>query len=386
MKVMEGAEAIADGVAVSRPAVVCAYPITPQTHIVESLAKKVADGELRAEFLTVESEHSAASAVMGASATGVRTFTATSSQGLLYMSEVVFNIAGTRLPVVMSVANRALSGPLNIWNDHSDTMALRDSGWIQIFAQTPQEALDLHLVAFRVAEDARVLLPVMVCVDGFVLTHAYEPVEPVTQEQADRYLPPYKPEHVLDPSDPKTFGAYADPAWYTESRYEVEHAQRIAQTAIAESLDAFADLTGRRYDPALDAYRLDDAKVALVAMGTAAQTARTAVDVLRERGVAAGLLALRTFRPFPNERIRQSLAGAEHVVVFDRATSLGAGGPLAIEIRAALYGPGAPPVTGVIGGLGGRDVALATLERAFAARSDAWIDLDGTRVEAGETA
>ena len=375
MRVMEGAEAIAEAVALARPAVIAAYPITPQTHIVETLAKKVTDGELTSEFLTVESEHSAASAVLGASATGVRTFTATSSQGLLYMSEVVFDIAGMRLPIVMTVANRAISGPLSIWNDHQDSMVLRDAGWIQLFAQTPQEAHDLHLVAFRVAEDARVQLPVMVCVDGFVLTHAYEPVELVTDAQAAGYLSPYHPAHVLNPAEPVSFGTYADPSVYTEARHAVDEAMRASVTVVAEALEGFGTATGRAYDAAADRYRIDDARVVLVAMGTAAQTARVVVDEARERGIAAGVLAIRRFRPFPREEIREALAGAERVVVFDRSLSLGAGGIVASEIRDALYGSGAPRVVSVIGGLGGRDVTQETLSRAFDAEEDAWIDL-----------
>ena len=375
-RVMEGSDAIAEAVRLARPQVIAAYPITPQTHIVEALARAVADGRLDAEFLTVESEHSAASAVLGASAAGVRTFTATSSQGLLYMSEVVFDLAGMRLPVVMTVANRAISGPLSIWNDHQDSMALRDAGWIQVFAQTPQGAHDLHLVAYRVAEDQRVLLPVMVCVDGFVLTHAFEAVETATPEEVQAFLPPYRPEAILDPEHPVTFGAYADPGLYEEARFEVEAAQCSAVEAIAEALAEFGSITGRRYDPCLDRYRVDDAAVVLVAMGTAAQTARAVVDELRDEGLAAGLVAIRTFRPFPRDVLRDALAGAGRVVVLDRAVSLGAGGIVATEVRDALYGlPDAPEVVGTVAGLGGRDVSRETLRRAFAATADGWIDL-----------
>lgn len=376
MKVMEGAEAIAEAVRLAKPAVVCAYPITPQTHIIETLASAVAAGELDSEFLTVESEHSAASAVLGASAAGVRTFTATSSQGLLYMAEVVFNISGMRLPVVMTVANRALSGPLSIWNDHQDSMAMRDAGWIQIFGQSPQEAHDLHAIAFRLAEDPRVQLPVMVCVDGFVLTHSYEPIEPVTEEQMSAFLPPYAPTAKLDPAHPLTFGAYADPNFYTEARYAVEDALRGSPDVLAEILEEFAALTGRRYDPWLDRYRMEDAEVALVAMGTAAQTARVAVDELRADGLAAGLVAIRCFRPFPSAQLREALARAGRVVVLDRAISLGFSGPVVSEVKTALFDlQNPPPVVGVIAGLGGRDVSMATLKRAFEAKEDSWVDL-----------
>jgi len=373
-RIMEGSEAIAEAVALARPQVIAAYPITPQTHIVESLARRVAEGELESQFLTVESEHSGASAVLGASATGVRTFTATSSQGLLYMAEVVFNIAGMRLPIVMTVANRALSGPLSIWNDHQDSMTLRDAGWLQLFAQTAQEAHDLQLVAYRVAEDPSVSLPVMLCVDGFVLTHAFEAVEPITRDQADLLLPPFAPWYALDPSEPVSMGTYAEPAVYTEARYAVHRAMLDSRPVLARALDDLAATTGRRYDPWLDTYRVEDADVVLVAMGTAAQTARLVVDELRGGGDAAGLVAIRTFRPFPAQEIRDALQTVRRVVVLDRAVSLGADGIVAGEVRAAL-GDRSTSVVCVIGGLGGRDVARETLRRAFEATEDGWIDL-----------
>ena len=371
MKVLEGSAAIGEAVRLARPQVISAYPITPQTHIVEYLARAVARGTLTGEIVTVESEHSAASVVLGASASGVRTFTATSSQGLLYMSEVVFNIAGMRLPVVMTLANRAVSAPLSIWNDHQDSMALRDAGWIQIFAQDAQEAHDLHLVAYRVAE--QMLLPVMVCVDGFVLTHAFEPIEPLTQEQADLYLPPFDLPFALDPAHPMTLGTYTDPTAFTESRYALQRAHEDARGVLDVALGEFAAITGRGYDGAFDAYRLEDADVALVVMGTAAQTTRVVVDELRAEGTRAGLLAIRTFRPFPSEQLRAALATMDRVVVFDRSVSIGRGGIVAMEVRDALSS--GPQVVGVIGGLGGRDVSRETLRRAFDAREDCWIDV-----------
>lgn len=382
MKVMEGSEAIAAAVVLARPQVISAYPITPQTHIVERLAEAVADEDLAAEFITAESEHSAASMVLGASATGVRTFTATSSQGLLYMAEVVFNIAGMRLPVVMTVANRAVGAPLSIWNDHQDSMTMRDSGWIQLFAQTAQEAHDLHLIAYRLAEDPRVLLPVMVCVDGFVLTHAFEAVEPVTASQAERFLPPLVPPFTLDPARPMTLGTFADPSVYTEARHALVDAHDAADHVLSEALNDFAAICGRRYDPRFDAYRMDDATVALVTMGTAAQTAHVAVDALRAEGITAGLLAIRTYRPFPASPLREALEHVGRVVVLDRATSIGASGPVVTDVRAALFGSAhAPAVVGVTAGLGGRDVSVATLVGALGARDDVWIDL---RIEPAE--
>jgi pyruvate ferredoxin oxidoreductase alpha subunit len=298
------------------------------------------------------------------------------------MAEVVFNIAGMRLPVVMTVANRALSAPLSIWNDHQDSMALRDAGWIQLFAQTPQEAHDLHLIAYRVAEDHRVLLPVMVCVDGYVLTHAYEPVSTMTQEATDRFLPAFTPAFALDPASPLTLGAYADASFYEEARYALEAAQQRARIVLMQALTDYADITGRRYEPWFDAYRLEDATVALVAMGTAAQTARVAIDELREQGVDAGLLALRTFRPFPVTEVREALEHMARVVVLDRSVSIGAGGPVALEVRAALLSSAhSPDVTGVIAGPGGRDVSVSTLKRALEATTDSWVDLRAESIE-----
>jgi pyruvate ferredoxin oxidoreductase alpha subunit len=376
MIVMEGAQAIAEAVRLGRPQVISAYPITPQTHIVEALSEAIAGGRLQAEFVTVESEHSAASVVLGAAATGARAFTATSSQGLLYMAEVVFDIAGMRLPIVMTVANRAVSAPLSIWNDHQDSMALRDSGWIQLFAQTAQEAHDLHLVAFRVAEDLRVQLPVMVCVDGYVLTHAFEEVLPVEQAIADRFLPPLERPYVLDPSDPFSFGTYADPDVFTEARYDVELAHGATPAVLAEALASFASLTGRRYDNDFDRYQLLGADVVLIVMGTAAQTARIVVDRLRSEGTRAGMIAIRRFRPFPAAELRNSLAGVQRVIVLDRAVSTGSGGIVVGEVRAALsLKEHSPVVIGTVGGLGGRDVSVELIARAFDATEDGWIDL-----------
>lgn len=259
---------------------------------------------------------------------------------------------------------------------------MRDAGWLQLFAQTVQEAHDLHLVAYRVAEDRRVLLPAMVCVDGYLLTHAFEPVECVTEEQAARFLPPFAPAATLDPSRPLTFGAYAEPAVYTEARHAIATAHEVARDALAEALESFAGITGRRYAPWFDAYRLADASVVLVAMGTAAQTARIAVDEMRALGLAAGLLALRTFRPFPAAAIRSAVEHAARVVVLDRSVSIGAGGPVAAEVRAALLAsPHPPEVVGVIAGLGGRDVSVSTITAALRATDDVWIDLRGSLVE-----
>ena len=381
MRVMEGAEAIAEAVRVAGPRVVSAYPITPQTHVVEALSQAVADGTLDAEFITVESEHSAASVVLGASATGVRTFTATSSQGLLYMAEVVFNIAGMRLPVVMTVANRALSAPLSIWNDHQDSMTLRDAGWVQLFAQTAQEAHDLHLIAYRLAEDPAIRLPVMVCVDGYVLTHAFEAVEPVDEATAARFLPPLSMSVTLDPDHPATFGAFADSTVYTEARFAIEAAHRRAPAVLAAAFDDFAAATGRRYSPDIDSYRTDDADVILVVMGTAAQTAQLAADALRAEGTPTGVLSIRRFRPFPAGAITDAVRNAKRVVVFDRSVSIGSGGIVAGEIRSALHGKSVPSLVALIGGLGGRDVSIATLKRAMRAERDGWIDADPNVVE-----
>ena len=355
---MEVSIAAAEAVEQANADVVAAYPITPQTHIVEHISELVADGELDAEFVPVESEHSAMSVCVGASAAGARAFTCTSSQGLILMSEIVWIAASLRLPVVMIVANRSLSGPLSIWNDHSDAMMLRDCGWIQIFAQNGQEVYDGVFNAFRIAEDHRVLLPVMIHMDGFILTHVIESIEVVDQEVVDRYLPPYKPLYRLHPDDPVTMGAFAMPPLYTETQMAQNEALKASYGPILEAWEEWGELTGRHYRP-VETYKMEGAEVALITMGSFSETASVAVDEMREEGEAVGLVRIRLWRPFPFEEFRKSIRGIKTLVVVDRAISFGGpGGPVASEIRSALYEEkDRPAVVNFIAGIAGRDVS-----------------------------
>ncbi|HIH44050.1 MAG TPA: pyruvate ferredoxin oxidoreductase, partial [Candidatus Methanoperedenaceae archaeon] len=269
MKVVEGSCAVAHAVKVCRPNVISAYPITPQTHIVEHLSQFTADGEIpNCTSINVESEFSALSALVGASAAGARSYSATTSQGLALMHEVLFNASGMRLPMVMTVANRALSAPINIWNDQQDSIAQRDAGWIQLYAENVQEAADMTPQAYKIAEDRDVLLPVMVCMDGFILTHVYEPVVLLEQNITDEFLPRYAPEFVLDPKKPMSFGAFADPGTYTEFRYRQEKAMSVALKKIEEVANEFRDVYGRYYGGLIDGYALDDAEIVIMAMGS----------------------------------------------------------------------------------------------------------------------
>lgn len=353
---MEVSAAVAEAVKLARTEVIAAYPITPQTHIVERLAEIVADGELDAEFICVESEHSAMSACLGASAVGARTFTATAGQGLELMHEVLYVVSAMRLPMVMTVADRALSAPLNVWGDHSDAMATRDCGWIQIFAETAQDAFDLVICAFRIGEDQRVLFPVMVHLDGFHLTHVVEPSFLLEQGQVDEFLPGYRHPFPLDPDRPVTMGAYGPPFIYTEVKKAQQTALIASRQVILEVWEEFGDLTGRYYSP-VETYRAEDAEVLLLTMGSFSGTAMLAVDTLREKGKKVGLIRLRLWRPFPFEEFREAVEGAEMLVVLDRAISFGGpGGPVYSEVRSALYERGRPQVVGFVGGLGGRDI------------------------------
>ena len=321
LKQLEGSRGVAEAVAMSRPEVICAYPITPQTHIVEALSAKVKAGELAAEFLNVESEFAAMSVAIGASAAGARAYTATASQGLLYMCEAVYNASGLGLPIVMTVANRAIGAPINIWNDHSDSMSQRDSGWIQLFAETNQEALDLHIQAFRIAEELST--PVMVCMDGFLLTHASERMDIPGQEQVDAFLPPYQPRQVLDPADPISIGAMVGPEAFTEVRYlsqaRLLQALDLVPAVAAEFLTGF----GRDSGGLVRAYRTEDADLIVVALGSVLGTIKDAVDELRDEGLRIGVLGITTFRPFPAHAVREALAGASRLVVIERAISPG---------------------------------------------------------------
>ncbi|GAB4004612.1 pyruvate synthase subunit PorA [Glycomyces albus] len=354
---IEGSKALARVVASCRPDVVCAYPISPQTHIVEGLAVLARNGALgRARFVNVESEMAALSVAIGASATGARTYTATASQGLLFMAEALYNASGLGLPIVMTVANRAIGAPINIWNDQSDTLSQRDSGWIQLYALDNQHAVDLHPLAYRLAEE--VSLPVMVCVDGFVLTHAVEPVDLIEPEIVDAYLPPFRPRQVLDPAEPVTIGAMVGPEAYTEVRYLAHENAALALDRLPVLAADLGARTGRPVPATVEEYRLEGAETVVVATGSVTGTLKDAVDRLRDGGVSVGALGLVAFRPFPAAAVRGALADREHVVVLERAQPPGSPGVVGTEIRAAL-GDG-PPVHSVVAGLGGRPVARAS--------------------------
>jgi pyruvate ferredoxin oxidoreductase alpha subunit len=354
-EILEGSYAVAEAVRMCRPQVVSAYPITPQTHIVEALAEYVANCKLDAEYMTVDSEFAALSACLGASAAGSRVYSATTSQGLALMFEVCFNVAGLRLPIVMSIANRALGAPLSIWNDQQDSISVRDSGWLQFYAEDNQEATDLHYLAYKVAEDSSVLLPALVCFDGFILSHTYEPVDMLTQEQVDSYLPAFKPAERLDAKDPISFGMYATPDYYLEFRYENEQAIRRARDVIMRTGKEFGKQFGRDYSQLVEGYMLDDADVAIVAIGSICGTVKDAIDEMRAQGKKVGLLKIRCYRPFPSEEVLRALKGVKTVAVLDKNISLGAKGAVALEVKDALYKTGIP-VHDYIIALGGRDV------------------------------
>jgi pyruvate ferredoxin oxidoreductase alpha subunit len=354
---MEVSIAVSDAVQLSRAEAIAAYPITPQTHIVEHLSSVVANGELDAEFINVESEHSAMSACIGMSASGARTYTATSSQGLALMNEILFIASAMRFPIVMTVANRALSGPLSIWNDHGDIMAARDIGWIQIFVENGQEAFDHSIMAFKIAENPKVLMPTIINLDGFILSHVVEALEMVDQKTVDAFLPPYIPRHQLDTKAPVTMGAFAMPEIYTEVKMKHQVTLTNSYEHILAVWDEWAKLTGRPYHP-VERYRTEDAKVLLLTMGCLSEVAQIAVDEMREAGVPVGLLKLRLWRPFPFQDLRNAVGDAELLIVCDRALSLGGpGGPVMSEIRSAFYPVATRPhILGYIIGLGGRDV------------------------------
>ncbi|EHQ35553.1 2-ketoisovalerate ferredoxin oxidoreductase subunit alpha [Methanoplanus limicola] len=357
LQIMEGSHAVAEAVRLSRPEVVSAYPITPQTHIVERLAEMVADGDLDAEYICVESEFSALSSCLGAACAGSRVYSATTSQGLAFMAEVVFNVAGMRQPVVMTIANRALGAPLNIWNDHQDSLFLRDSGWMQLYAEDAQESMDLHFLAYKAAENYDVLLPAMVCFDGFILTHTYEPVDIPTQEEVDSFLPAFKPYQRLDAKDPISFGMYATPDYYQEFRYEIHAAMIKAKKVLREVGQEFSETFGRDYSELVEGYRLDDADTAIVALGSVCGTVKDAIDEMREAGRKVGLLKIRSFRPFPYEDVRVALSGVSKIAVLEKNISIGSRmlGAVGLEVKDAVGKQGAD-VYSYVGGLGGRDI------------------------------
>ena len=358
-KVVTGNYAVSWGARLARAQVIAAYPITPQTSIIEKLATFCADGEMEARFIKVESEHSAMAACIGASAAGARAFTATSGQGLLLMHEVVHWAAGARLPIVMGVVNRAIGPGWNIWTDQNDTLSQRDTGWLQFYCETNQEVLDTTIQAVKIAET--VFLPAMVVLDAFLLSHTSEPVDIPDQAEVDAFLPPYRPELKLDLDDPRAFGALVLPSDYMEMRYKIQKAMERA-VSVAEAVDhEWGERFGRSWG-LVERYRLDDAEIALVTSGTVTGTSRVVVDELRDKGLKIGLLKVRMFRPFPHEKVRQALAGIEKVAVIDRNISFGDSGVFAQEVRAALYNADErPPVFDFVTGLGGRDIVPATI-------------------------
>jgi len=363
LRQIEGSKAVAQAVAYCRPEVVCAYPISPQTHIIEALGSMVKAGTLApCEFINVESEFAAMSVAIGASATGARAFTATSSQGLLFMMEAVYNAGGLGLPIVMTLANRAIGAPINIWNDHSDAMAVRDAGWVQLFAETNQEATDLHIQAFRLAEELSV--PVMVCMDGFILTHATERVDLPTQEQVDAYLPPFEPRQLLDPDEPVSIGAMVGPEAFEEVRFIAHTRQQQALVRIGDLAEEFAEAFGRDSGGLVHRYRSADAETVVVALGSVLGTIKDVVDSLRDRGVRIGVVGITSFRPFPIDALRIALEHARRVVVVEKAFSVGFGGVLSTDVAMSLTGL-ALPVATVVAGLGGRPITKASLQQLF---------------------
>jgi pyruvate ferredoxin oxidoreductase alpha subunit len=365
---MEVSIAIAEAVKLANVDVISAYPITPQTHVVEHLSEFVADGELDAEFIPVESEHTAMSACVGSSAAGARTYTATAAQGLALMHEILFIASSLRLPIVMSVANRSLSGPISIWNDQSDIMAERDSGWIVTFVENGQEALDFTLHAFRVAERRDVQLPVMVNFDGFILSHVIEPIELPDPALVRRYLPDFEPARRLDVDAPLTMGPVGIPDIYLESKKAQDDALRRSYGPIVESWDELADVFGRRYAPFVT-YKTDDADIIFIVAGGLAETVRTVVDRLRQQGKKVGVASMKLWRPFPFDDFRELVRGRKAVIAVDRALSFGGPmGPMASEFKAALYGTDIqPPMLEFVAGLGGRDVPYEDVEEMVAA-------------------
>ncbi|MBI5429941.1 MAG: pyruvate ferredoxin oxidoreductase [Nitrosomonadales bacterium] len=363
LKQIEGSRAVAEAVALCRPEVICAYPISPQTHIVEALGEMVKSGDLTpCEFINVESEFAAMSVAIGASATGARSYTATASQGLLFMVEAVYNASGLGLPIVMTVANRAIGAPINIWNDHSDSLSQRDSGWMQLFAETNQEALDLHIQAFRLAEELS--LPVMVCMDGFILTHAYERVDMPTQQQVDAFLPPYEPRQVLDPREPVSIGAMVGPEAFMEVRYLAHDKQMQALERIPQLAAEFKQVFGRDTGGLTHTYRAEDAVTMVVAMGSVLGTIKDTIDEMRDEGHKIGVLGITSYRPFPLAQVRAALQNAKRVVVLEKSLAVGIGGILSTDVRMALSGIQLHGYT-VVAGLGGRAITRKSLHRLF---------------------
>ena len=385
LRQVEGSKAVADSVAACRPQVICAYPISPQTHIVEGLSRLVKVGTLEnCEFINVESEFAAMSVAIGASATGARVYTATASQGLLYMVEAVYNASGLGLPIVMTVANRAIGAPINIWNDHSDSMSQRDSGWIQIYAETNQEAADLHVQAFKIAEELS--LPIMVCMDGFILTHAYERVDVPEQADVDKFLPPFQPRQLMDPNNPVSIGAMVGPEAFTEVKYISHMKNKLALDVIPQVASDFQGIFGRSSGGLIRGYKLDGAQTVVIALGSVLGTIKDVVDEMVGADFAIGVLGIIAFRPFPTEAVRSALSKAKRVVVLEKAFQVGIGGIVIENVRESLRGTDTNDYT-LIAGLGGRPITKQSLrEYLVRACSDdvedlTFLDLDTELVD-----
>ena len=362
-QVLEGSHAVSEAVRLARAQVISAYPITPQTHIVERLSEYCADGTLDAKFLKVESEHSALAALIGAASSGVRTFTATSSQGLALMHELLHWASGARLPIVMAEVNRAMAPGWNIWTEQTDSLAQRDTGWIQLYCENGQEVLDTTIQAFRLAE--WVNLPVMVILDAFFLSHTYEPVDVPDQDSVDHFLPPYQPRFQLDLENPCAFNQLAAPNVYMEMRRNIQTGMEDSLAFFAQMEEEFKALFGRHHG-AVEPIHCEDAEIILITSGTVTSTSRQVIQKLREAGERVGLLKIKLFRPFPLNQIRELTASANKIAVIDRNFSFGASGIFAQEIRAALCNlPGHPPVFGFVAGLGGRDITTEVIEDIY---------------------
>jgi len=363
LKQTEGSKAVAEAIALCRPEVICAYPISPQTHIVEALGEMVKAGDLTpCEFINVESEFAAMSVAIGSSAAGARSYTATASQGLLFMVEAVYNAAGLGLPIVMTVANRAIGAPINIWNDHSDSLSQRDSGWMQLFAETNQEAVDLHIQAFRLAEELS--MPIMVCMDGFILTHAFERIDIPEQNQVDSYLPPFDPRQVLDPAEPVSIGAMVGPEAFMEVKYLAHAKQMQAIERIPQLAAEFKQIFGRDSGGLIRTYCSEDAETMVIAMGSVLGTIKDTVDEMRAEGHKIGVLGIISYRPFPLEQVRAALLNCKRFVVLEKSLAVGMGGIVATDVRMAVTGSGLKGYT-AIAGLGGRPITRATLHKLF---------------------
>jgi pyruvate/2-oxoacid:ferredoxin oxidoreductase alpha subunit len=362
-RVIEGSHAVAEAVRLAKVQVISAYPITPQTHIVEILSEYCANGTMNARFLRVESEHSALAALIGAQSCGVRTFTATASQGLALMHELLHWTSGARLPIVMAEVNRALAPGWNIWTDQTDSLAQRDTGWIQMYCEDGQEVLDSMLQAYRLAE--RVYLPVMVVLDAFYLSHTYEPVDIPGEEEVDRFLPPYQPRFQVDTENPCSFGQLVPPGAYMKMRHNIAMAMDESLVVLNEIQEDFYEIFQRRYDP-VEAICCDDAEIILVTSGTITSTSRLVLKSLRDRGEKVGILKMKLFRPFPVSMVREATSQAQKIAVIDRNFSFGASGIFAQELRAALCNvPGHPPVFGYIAGIGGLDATVELIEEIY---------------------